>query len=80
MRITRLKGELGANTPPNPVNVLCQIGQGSRYQFCWQFNCELIWGGYRDIEEEEGGGFFMVTNVGCPSCDAYVEVYAAKKD
>ena len=43
-------------------------------------NCELIWGGYRDIEEEEGGDFFMVTNLSCPSCDAHVEVYAAKED
>ena len=43
-------------------------------------NCELIWGGYRDIEEEEGGDFFMVTNLSCPKCDAHVEVYAAKED
>ena len=42
-------------------------------------NFELIWGGDHDIDEEEGGDFFMVTNLSCPKCDAHVEVYAAKK-
>ena len=60
--------------------VSSQIGPGLRNQNCWDCNCELIWGGYRDIEEEEGGDFFMVRNLSCPKCDAHVEVYAAKED
>ena len=74
-----LNGELVAKVPRS-AKVLCQIGPGLRNQNCWHCNSDLIWGGYRDIEEEEGGDFFMVTNLSCPKCDAHVEVYAAKKD
>ena len=46
---------------------------------CWHCQGELIWAGDHDIEEEHFE-YFMVTNLSCPNCDAYVEVYAAKKD
>ena len=42
---------------------------------CWHCNTELIWGGDHDYEDygidEEG----IVTNLSCPNCDAFVEVY-----
>ena len=46
---------------------------------CWHCKTELIWGGDADIEEV----FFpilyevisMITNLSCPKCDSYVEVY-----
>lgn len=46
---------------------------------CWHCNSELIWGGDHDLEEDHFD-FFMVTNLSCPNCDAYVEVYAPKTD
>ena len=46
---------------------------------CWHCQSELIWNVGHDIEEEYFE-YFMVTNLGCPSCEAYVEVYAAKED
>ena len=46
---------------------------------CWHCKSELIWGGDHDIEEEHFE-YFMVTNLSCPECDAYVEVYAAKNE
>ena len=42
---------------------------------CWHCKTPLIWGGDHDLEEE-GFDYFMVTNLSCPSCEAYVEVYA----
>ena len=45
---------------------------------CWHCGTELIWGGDHDIEEE-GFDYFMVTNLSCPECNSYVEVYAPKK-
>jgi hypothetical protein len=43
---------------------------------CWHCKGELIWGGDHDIDqEEEGGPFYMVSNLSCPGCGAYVEVY-----
>ena len=46
---------------------------------CWHCNTELIWGGDHDIEEESGE-FCMVTNLSCPECGSYVEVYLPKDD
>ena len=40
---------------------------------CWHCNTELIWGGDHDLEEIEE--YDMVSNLSCPNCDAYVEVY-----
>ena len=44
---------------------------------CYLCNHELIWGGDHDIEEENES-FSMVTNLSCPQCDAFVEVYTPK--
>ena len=41
---------------------------------CWHCDEELIWGGDHDIEEENEE-YMIVTNLSCPSCDSYVEVY-----
>ena len=46
---------------------------------CWHCNTELIWGGAHDITPEENDEpaeeFDMVTNLSCPKCESYVEVY-----
>ena len=41
---------------------------------CWHCNKELIWGGDHDIEEENDT-YSMVTNLSCPKCHSFVEVY-----
>ena len=41
---------------------------------CWHCNEELIWGGDHDMEEENED-YDMVTNLSCPQCHCYVEVY-----
>ena len=41
---------------------------------CWHCNTELIWGGDHDITEIDDH-YQMVTNLSCPKCDCYVEVY-----
>ena len=43
---------------------------------CWHCNTELIWGGDHDIEDCEE--YTIVTNLSCPECDSYVEVYLPK--
>lgn len=37
---------------------------------CWHCRDELIWGGDHD----------MVTNLSCPGCEAYVEVYHKREN
>ena len=50
---------------------------------CWHCKTELIWGGDHSIDEdfqpvlEEE--YSMVTNLSCPKCNSYVEVYLAKQ-
>ena len=41
---------------------------------CWHCTTELIWGGDHDIEEENDA-YSMVTNLSCPKCHGFVEVY-----
>ena len=41
---------------------------------CWHCNTELIWGGDHDIEEENDT-YNIVTNLSCPECHSFVEVY-----
>ena len=43
---------------------------------CWHCDTDLIWGGDHDIEDSDE--FTMVTNLSCPSCDCYVEVFLPK--
>jgi len=45
---------------------------------CWHCNTELIWGGDHDVEDSEEHS--IVTNLSCPNCDSYVEVYYPKED
>ena len=43
---------------------------------CWHCDKELIWGGDHDIEDCEE--YTIVTNLSCPQCNSYVEVYLPK--
>ncbi len=46
---------------------------------CWHCETELIWGGDHDMDGEDypcsSGEFSMVTNLSCPKCHSFVEVY-----
>ena len=42
---------------------------------CWHCNTELIWGGDHDIDDVEDMEYDIVTNLTCPKCESYVEVY-----
>ena len=48
---------------------------------CWVCNTKLIWGGDHDLEEDEThfDGHKIITNLSCPQCDAFVEVYHGKE-
>ena len=46
------------------------------YMKCWVCNTELIWGGDQDLEDDEEHK--IITNLSCPECEAYVEVYHGK--
>lgn len=40
---------------------------------CWHCNDELIWGGDHDADDDSD--YSMVTNLSCPTCESYVEVF-----
>ena len=42
---------------------------------CWHCNTELIWGGDHDIDDVEDMDYDIITNLSCPKCESYVEVY-----
>ena len=46
---------------------------------CWHCKTELIWGGDHSIDEEDyptsSAEYSMVTNLSCPNCQSFVEVY-----
>ena len=47
---------------------------------CWHCDAELIWGGDHDLEDcdlDDSGEreYDIVTNLSCPRCESYVEVY-----
>ncbi len=44
---------------------------------CWHCNTELIWGGDHDCEEDDP--YLIVTNLSCPNCRSFVEVYYPKE-
>ena len=48
---------------------------------CWHCGTQLIWGGDFNGEaygvEEE---YSIVTNLSCPKCESYVEVYYPKEN
>ena len=43
---------------------------------CYHCNGELIWGGDHDIDDSED--YCMVTNLTCPTCKTYYEVFLPK--
>ena len=45
---------------------------------CWHCNTKLIWGGDHDIDEEDEQ-YSIVSNISCPKCDSFVEVYLPKE-
>ena len=45
---------------------------------CWHCNTELIWGADHFLEEDFDG-HNIITNLSCPRCEAYVEVYHGKE-
>jgi len=50
---------------------------------CWHCQTDLIWGGDHEISADnpiaDPDEFSMVTNLSCPACNAYVEVYLPKE-
>jgi len=48
-----------------------------RIMNCWYCGTGLIWGGDHDIGDENEE-YDMVTNLSCPDCKAYVEIYMPK--
>ena len=42
---------------------------------CWHCNTKLIWGADHDLEDDSCEEYDMVTNLSCPQCEAFVEVY-----
>ena len=46
---------------------------GYTFVKCWHCNTELIWGGDHDTEDNDT--YSMVTNLSCPKCHSFVEVY-----
>ena len=44
---------------------------------CWHCNTKLIWGADHNIDDHED--YEMVTNLHCPKCQSYVEVYLPRK-
>ena len=44
---------------------------------CYNCGNQLIWGGDHDIAEENED-FLISTNLSCPHCGTYVEVYTPK--
>jgi len=46
---------------------------------CWHCQTELIWGGDHDFDED-GLEYDIVTNLSCPKCNSYVEVYHVRTE
>ena len=63
-----LAEEMGKQGPRN------RIFQGVQKMKCWHCQTELTWGGDHDIDEENDT-YQMVTNLSCPKCHSFVEVY-----
>ena len=40
---------------------------------CWHCKTELIWGGDHDTKDIPE--YSMITNLSCPKCNSFVEVY-----
>ena len=46
---------------------------------CWHCDTELVWGGDHDLDDFEESEYSIVTNLSCPRCNSYVEVYYPNK-
>ena len=49
---------------------------------CWHCQTDLIWGSDKKIEDDDvmdNDEFSTVTDLSCPACNAYVEVYLPKE-
>lgn len=44
---------------------------------CWHCGTKVIWGGDHDIGDENEE-YDIVTNLSCPNCGAFIEVYLPK--
>ena len=42
---------------------------------CWHCGTELIWGGDADLDEHFHTEYDIYTNLSCPNCETWVEVY-----
>ena len=46
---------------------------------CWHCKAELIWGGDHDMDGDDypmrSTEYSMITNLSCPKCFSFVEVY-----
>ena len=47
---------------------------------CWHCGTQLIWGGDFNGEDYGVEEYSMVTNLSCPNCKSYVEVYYPKEN
>ena len=49
---------------------------------CWLCQTKLIWGGDHDLDGEDfpvaSQEYSMVTNLSCPKCNSFVEVFLPK--
>jgi hypothetical protein len=46
---------------------------------CWHCKEQLIWGGDEMIDDDDGTNL-LITNLSCPKCEAFVEVYLPLDD
>jgi len=44
---------------------------------CWRCNTELVWGGDRNVDEDED--YALETNLKCLDCDLLVVVYTPRR-
>jgi len=58
---------------------VAESGGKWRIMNCWHCQTELIWGGDHDIEDENDT-YSILTNLSCPKCESYVEVYYPKEE
>ncbi len=47
---------------------------------CWHCNTELIWGADFSGEDYHLDEIAIVTNLSCPKCQSYVEVFLPKDE
>ena len=53
----------------NNISIKCTIMK------CWVCDAELVWGGDHDLEPDDSEEYGIVTNLSCPNCESFTEVY-----